>query len=119
MTDNQWSKMSSFVKKASAVQAFCRIRIGLQDDKSTVNEKLTTIIKEMGIQISHKAGDATLDLSKQGNPEMYTQEHLQKRATLRADPRVKEMINEMWDTNVSWFIQTDIGIFFQFPDPRA
>ena len=117
MTANPWSKMGSFVKKASAVQAFCRVRIGLQDDKSTVNEKLTTIIKEMGIQISHKAGEATLDLSKQGNPEMYTQEYLQKRATLRADPRVKEMINEMWDTNVSWFIQ--IWDFFQFPNPRA
>ena len=97
----RWKKVRSVVKTASAVQAFCRIRVGLQDDKSTVKEKLTTIIEKMGIQVSHKAGDATKVLSKQGNPELYTQTYLAQRAHLRADPRVKEAIFTLWDTDVS------------------
>ena len=95
-SSRRWSKVRNVVRKF-----VCRVRINLQDNKNTVNKKLTTIIEKLGIQVSHKAGDATLDLSKQGNPEMYTQSYLAQRANLRADPRVKEAINKMWDTNVS------------------
>ena len=101
------------MKTASAVHAFCRIRIGLQDNKCTVTEKLASIIKQLGIQIHHKAGDASVHLSKQGNPMMYTQNYLQARAALRTDPRVQKAIRQMWNTEVILSIQKTIFMVIQ------
>ena len=94
----RWSKVRPFVKTK---RAFCSIRIKFEDNKSTVNEKLSTIIKELGIQVSHKAGEAPADLSKQGNPMLYSEKHLKERASLRADPRVQKAIRDMWNAEVS------------------
>ena len=107
---SRWSKVRSFVKMASAADAFSSIRIGFEDNKDTVNEKLSTLIQELGIQVTHEAGDAPVDLSKQGNPMLYTEEYLQERAALRADPRVQKAIRSMWNSEVSEAVGCGSGL---------
>ena len=99
---SRWLKVRSFAKPASAVHAFCRIKIGLEDNKNctTVTEKLALIFKRLGIQITHKSGEPSVHLSKQGNPKMYTKAYMQERAALRTNPRVQKAICKMWNTEV-------------------
>ena len=99
-SSDRWSKVRSLVQTASTARAFCSIKINFEDNKATVNEKLSTIINELGIQVSHKAGEAPADLSKQGNPMLYSEKHLKERASLHADPRVQKAIRAMWNTEV-------------------
>lgn len=97
----KWSKVQSFVEEASGAQNVCKIRIDVEDSQSDVTKKLTAIIQQLGIQISHKAGDEAVHVSKQGNPMMYNEEYLRQRVVLRADPRVQEAIRKIWNTDVS------------------
>ena len=97
----KWSKVRFFVKEASGINAFSRIRIGLLDDRCKVTKKLTAIIQQLGIKVSHKAGDASVPVSKQGNPMLYTEEYLQERADLHEDPRVQQAIRRIWNIDVS------------------